>query len=96
MISNKIRRSIRQNLSVEKPTVWIGKEGSTTQVMNEINRQLEQRGVVKAKILQTAFKDEEAKDIAARIANQTGAILIGVRGHTFILYKQRKKGKTVK
>jgi len=96
MLSNKIKRSIRQNLSLEKPTVWVGKEGSTEQVVNEISRRLEHRGVVKAKILQTGLKNEEAKDIAAKIANQTGAILIDVRGHTFVLYKQKRKGKTAK
>jgi RNA-binding protein YhbY len=52
---------------------------------------------VKAKILQTALKNVEARNIAAKIANQTGATLIEVRGHTFVLYKPRKnKSKTAK
>jgi len=97
MLSNKIKRSIKQNLSLEKPTVWVGKEGSTEKIVNEINRRLEQRGVVKAKILQTALKNEETRNIATKIADQTGATLIEVRGHTFILYKQRKnKSKKTK
>lgn len=97
MLSNKIKRSIKQNLSLEKPTVWVGKEGSTEKIVNEINRRLEQRGVVKAKILQTALKNEETMNIATKIADQTGATLIEVRGHTFILYKPRKnKSKTKK
>ena len=97
MLSNKIKRSIKQNLSLEKPTVWVGKEGSTEKIVNEINRRLEQRGVVKAKILQTGLKSEESRNIAAKIANQIGATLIEVRGHTFVLYKPRKnKGKTTK
>jgi len=96
MLSNKIKRSIKQNLSAEKPTVWVGKEGSTEKTVNEISRRLEQRGVVKAKILQSGLKNEDAKGIATKIASQTGAILIEVRGHTFVLYKQRKKSKTGK
>ena len=97
MLSNKIKRSIKQNLSLEKPTVLVGKEGSTEQIVNEINRRLELRGVVKAKILQTALQNEEARNIAAKIANQIGATLIEVRGHTFVLYKPRKnKSKTAK
>src|SRR3972149_9732846 len=97
MLSNKIKRSIKQNLSLEKPTVLVGKEGSTEQIVNEINRRLELRGVVKAKILQTALQNEEARNIAAKIANQTGATLIEVRGHTFVLYKPRKNtSKTAK
>ena len=97
MLSNKIKRSIKQNLSLERPTVWVGKEGSTEQIVNEINRRLEQRGVAKAKILQTVLQNEEARNVAAKIANQTGATLIEVRGHTFVLYKPRKsKGRTTK
>jgi len=96
VLSNRIKRSIRKNLSAEKPTVWVGKEGSTEQVVNEINRRLEQRGVVKAKILQTGLKNEEPRNIATKIANQTDAILIDVRGHTFVLYRQKRKSKTAK
>ena len=91
MITPKMKRRMRQGLSAEKPTVWVGKEGATEQVVNEINRQLEQREVVKAKILQTALKTEQAKDVATRIATQTDSTLIDLRGHTFILYKKRKR-----
>jgi len=94
MITPRMKRRIRQDLGTEKPTVWVGKEGSTPQVMNEISRQLEQREVVKAKILQTALKDTETKEIATRIANQTDSTLIEIRGHTFILYKKRKTKQT--
>jgi RNA-binding protein YhbY len=47
--------------------------------------------MIKAKILRTALKDEEAKDIATKIAQQTDSLLIEVRGHTFLLYKRKKK-----
>jgi len=96
MITNKMKRRIRQDLSAEKPTVWVGKEGLTAQIMNEISRQLEQREVVKTKILQTALKDQEARDIATKIADQTSATLIDVRGHTFVLYKPKRKKKATK
>ncbi len=90
MITSRMKRRIRHDFSAEKPTVWVGKEGSTEQIVNEISRQLEQREVVKAKILQTALQNEEAGNIAARIADQTGASLVEVRGHTFMLYKKKK------
>lgn len=96
MISSKAKHRIKQGIRAENPTVWVGKEGSTAQIINEISRQLEQREIVKAKILQTALKNEEARDIAAKMANQTGATLIDVRGHTFVLYKPKKKSKTAK
>jgi len=91
MITPRMKRRLKQELSAEKPTVWVGKEGSTPQIINEFSRQLEQHEVVKAKILQTALKDTETKEIAAKIANQTDSTLIEVRGHTFILYRKRKR-----
>jgi RNA-binding protein YhbY len=47
--------------------------------------------MIKAKILKTALKDEEAKNIAEKIAEQTEAQLIEVRGHTFLLYKRKTR-----
>jgi len=94
MITSGMKRRIRRELSAEKPTVWIGKEGATPQIMNEIGRQLDKRKMVKAKILRTALQNEEARDIASRIASQTESSLIEVRGHTLILYKPRKKSAT--
>jgi len=46
---------------------------------------------VKVKLLGTALKGGETKQIATRIAERTEASLVEVRGHTFMLYKRRKK-----
>jgi len=91
MITPKMKRRIKRALSAERPTVHVGKEGATTQIINEISKQLDTREMIKAKILKTALKDEESKNIATKIAQQTDSLLIEVRGHTFLLYKRKKK-----
>jgi RNA-binding protein len=91
VITPKMKRRIKQELSAEKPTVWVGKEGATPQILNEISRQLDKKEIVKAKIQRSALKDEEAKSVASKIAQQTCSSLIEVRGHTFLLYKRRGK-----
>ena len=91
MITPKMKRRIKHELGAEKPTVWVGKEGATTQIINEVSKQLDKREMIKAKILRTALKDEEAKNIATKVAQQTESQLIEVRGHTFLLYKQKRK-----
>jgi len=96
MITNRMKRRIRRDLGAEKPTVWVGKEGSTEQIVSEISRQLEQREVVKARILQSALQGENARNIATKIANQSGATLVEVRGHTFMLYRKKRKAKAAK
>lgn len=90
MITPKMKRRIKRELNVEKPTVWVGKEGATPQILNEISRQLEKKKMVKVKMLKTALKDKDAKDVASKVAQQTESTLIDVRGHTFMLYKNRK------
>jgi len=87
----KFKRRIKREMSAEKPSIWIGKDGATNQIADEISRQLDQKEIVKIKALKTALRDEEAKTVAARIAQQTEATLIDVRGHTFVLYRRRKR-----
>jgi RNA-binding protein len=85
-----MKRRIKHELSTEKPTVWMGKEGATTHIIAEINRQLDTKEMIKIRILKTMLKEEKTKTLAKQIAEQTGATLVEIRGHTFILYRHRK------
>lgn len=91
MITSKIKRRIKSELNTEKPTIWIGKDGASQQILNDISKQLEKREMAKIKILKTALEGEETKNIVAKIAEKTGSTLIDVKGHTIILYKPRKR-----
>jgi RNA-binding protein len=91
MISSKAKNRMKRELSLEKPTIWVGKEGASQKAIKEISRQLERRRIVKVQILNSALKDGSAKDIASKTAQQTESALIDVRGHTFILHKPREK-----
>ena len=93
MITPKMKRRVKNELSAEKPTIWIGKEGASSKILNEISRQLEKREMVKVKVLKSALKEEKTVTIASKIAEQTGSSLVDVRGHTIVLYKPRKKTK---
>jgi RNA-binding protein len=90
MITARMKRRIKHELANERPTIWIGKEGTTAQIVKEIDKQLEMRKMVKIRVLKTALKDEEAENLASKVAEQTGSILVEVRGHTFMLYRHRK------
>jgi RNA-binding protein len=91
VIASKIRRRIRREVSHEKPTVWVGKNGVTKQLIEEASRQLKKRQTVKIRILKSALRNKEANAVASKIAQQTGANLIDLRGHTAMLYKRRKR-----
>jgi RNA-binding protein len=67
-----------------KPTVWIGKQGCTATMIEEIVAQLKKRKTIKVKWLQNTEVDPET------VAMQAGAALVSVRGRTMVLAGQRK------
>jgi RNA-binding protein len=86
-----MKRRIKRRLGREDPTIWVGKSGVSEQLLKEIMKQLEKNEMVKIKILKSALGETEAKHIASKTADQTEASLVEVRGHTFMLYKRRRK-----
>ena len=86
-----MKRHVRHVLKDENPTIWIGKEGLTTPLAGELEKQLQKNRMVKVRILPAALLGENtAQLIAAKAAEQTGAALVEVRGHVFILFRKRK------
>jgi RNA-binding protein len=70
-----------------KPTVWIGKQGCTETMIDEIVEQLKKRTLIKVKWLQNTQIDPEDVAIQAR------ATLVEVRGRTMVLEEKKKAGK---
>lgn len=62
-----------------KPTVWIGKQGCTGTMIEEIVSQLKKRKLIKVKWLQNTEIDPET------VAAEARARLVEVRGRTMIL-----------
>ena len=70
-----------------KPTVWIGKQGCTETMIEEIVEQLKKRKMIKVKWLQNIEIDPEM------VASQARATLVDVRGRTMVLEEKKKTGK---
>lgn len=85
------KRYVKRQLTNAQPTILIGKNGATPELIKEIEKQLQKETMVKVKLLKTALAGGETKHVATRIAQQTEATLVEVRGHTFMMYKPRKK-----
>jgi RNA-binding protein len=71
-----------------RPTVWIGKQGCTDTMIDEIKSQLRTRTLVKVKWLHNTDIDPEA------IAYRAGADLVGVRGRTLVLAKRNRSPRS--
>ncbi len=70
-----------------KPTVWIGKQGCTATMIDEIVEQLKKRTMIKVKWLQNIEVDPQ------EVASQARARLVEVRGRTMVLEEKKKTGK---
>jgi putative YhbY family RNA-binding protein len=86
-----MKRHVRHVLKDENPTIWVGKDGLTLQLIGEIEKQLQISKMVKVRILPAALVAENtAQAIASKAAEQTSSALVEVRGHVFILFRKRK------
>ena len=88
-MSSEIREKIKRK-KAEHADVRIGKNGLTEGVINEIKRRLKDHDVVKVKI---GIDVEDRRAFAREVAEKVGAKLIEVRGKTFILARDVRKGQ---
>lgn len=72
--------------------VRIGKEGVTEGVLREIDRLLEDRGVIKVRVLKSLRRREDfdIDKLAEEVATKLGARVEDVRGGTFVLSRRKK------
>ncbi len=86
-----MKQHVRHVLKDENPTIWVGKDGLTVQLVGEIEKQLQKNKMVKIRVLPAALHDDLTTQlIADKAAEQTNAALVEVRGHVFILFRKRR------
>ena len=90
-MSKRFKRRLASAMTLEKPTVWVGKAGASEGLLEEVSRQLDARRAVKVKVQRSALAEREVAEVAAEVAERTGAELIEVRGRTFVLYRRKKR-----
>ena len=69
-----------------KPTVHVGKDGLTSEVVKELRKQLERNKLVKIRILGSL--EEDRRDIAMKMAHESAAALVDIRGSTIVLARE--------
>lgn len=65
-------------------TVWVGKNGLES-VVEELETQLDDRGLVKVKFLRAARSEGGPATLAEDLADRTNASVVDTRGHTTVL-----------
>ena len=91
MVQNLKR--LKEIVQQRRADVIIGKNGLSEGVLREIDRHLKDKGVVKVKALRSALKAAglDRKELASRVASVLGAVLLDVRGRTFVLYRPKTR-----
>jgi len=85
----KLRR-LQTRSRVTEPTVWVGKDGASEELVKQVANQLKARELVKVKIHKSALAEVEVSGIAEKIAASTRSDLVEILGHTFTVYKRRE------
>jgi RNA-binding protein len=67
-------------------TVWVGK-GGVGAVTDELDDQLRERGLVKAKFLRAARGGTDTEALARELAERVDAEVVDVRGHTGVFHR---------
>jgi len=81
-------RGLGQSL---RPQLHVGHEGYNAGIRSSLEDLFKRRELVKVRILNTA--EEEPKALAAALAEEANAELVGVVGKTFVLYRPNPEMK---
>lgn len=93
MISSKQRSFLRGLAQTTDATVYIGKQGLTDNVINEIEVGLNTRELVKVKIREGCLLDP--KETANEMAQKLNAEFVQAIGRKFVLYRESKDNKQI-
>ena len=84
-MDSRIRKLLRSRAHHLEPIVLIGKNKITGGTINNINKALETRELIKIKFRE--FKDEKLS-LSEKIAKITHSEIVGIIGHTVIIFRQ--------
>lgn len=84
-MDSRIRKLLRSQAHHLEPVVLIGKNGITDGTIESIDRVLEAQELIKIKFRE--FKDEKLS-LSEKITELTNAQIVGVIGHTVIIFRQ--------
>ncbi len=93
MITSKQRSYLKSLAHQLDPTVYIGKQGLTENIIKELETGFETRELVKVKIQEGSTL--EPKETASQLAEQLNAEFVQAIGRKFVLYRESKDNKQI-
>ena len=92
-LTPKQRQFLKAKAHALKPLIQIGKSGVTPALIAELDRVLEVHELVKVKLNDNTFEDEEGV-VAALAGKVDGLIHVWTIGHTLLLFRASRERAT--
>ena len=89
MLTSKQRAELRAKANSLEVTLMIGKEGITDATAETASGQLDNRELIKGRVLETAGLT--AREASDAVCSMTGAEGVACVGNTFVIYRKSKK-----
>ncbi len=89
MITGKQRSFLKKLSHGIRPVMQLGKEGITEKFLEQFDKTMESKELVKVNVLDSSMMD--AKEAANEIAKQTGSEFVQAMGRKFVLYREAKE-----
>jgi len=84
----KAWRRLLERSGTMKPTIWIGKNGVTKTLIEQVVAQLKANKIVKVKVQRPMAESESIQDIVNKILKASNSSLVNIRGRTFTIYRE--------
>jgi RNA-binding protein len=78
------RKYLRRLANPLKPTVMLGRQGLTEQLLSKISQELDAHELIKLRLLE---HKEQKEQLAQTVVDETGAALVGIIGNVVTLYR---------
>jgi len=85
-----LAKTIKRKVASHNADVIVGKRGLHEGLIKEIDRKLEEKCVIKVRLLKSA-RALVSEDSFIKIVEQLGAKVADIRGFTFVIYKPHCK-----
>ncbi len=92
-MTSKQRAFLRSLAMKIDPTLNIGKGGYSPEIVDELDRILEKRELVKVQLLQNCLED--IKEMASILSDRTHSEVVQVIGRRIVFYRESKENKEI-
>jgi len=87
-MTSKERAYLRKSANTMETILFVGKQGVTENILEEVDKMIVARELIKGKVLENALLT--AREVAEEISVKTKCQVIQVIGGKFVLYRKNK------